>query len=153
MFTLRNVLDALVPSSHVRRAVLFVSNGFSTNVALDDELVQMFETARRADIPVYTVDPRGLVLPEDARVRGRVGAIRRGPVESRPPFRAAVAFPARNTLHRHRCEHRRTGVRKNQSDLMGAIERDRIRQQQLLPLGLLPGAVVRARRTASTTSS
>jgi VWFA-related protein len=74
VFVLGNVVASLAGSRYARRAVVYVSSGFATDVARDNELLAVFESARRADVPIYTIDPRGLVLPEDA-IRGGIGAI------------------------------------------------------------------------------
>lgn len=80
--TLRNVVAALAGSGHARRAMVYVSAGSivpTTPQATDmfytdfDELEDLYETARRADVPIYTIDPRGQAQPEDA-VRGGIGA-------------------------------------------------------------------------------
>jgi VWFA-related protein len=85
--TLRNVAMSLAGSGHSRRAIVFVSSGsvldprMKTNddkllaiELLHDDLQAAYEAARRGDVPIYTVDPRGQVLPEDA-VRGGASAI------------------------------------------------------------------------------
>jgi hypothetical protein len=80
---LKNVATSLAGSGHSRRAIVFVSGGTSIdpfppprNIGelfaarlLRDELDAAYETARRADVPIYTLDPRGQVVPETA-VRG-----------------------------------------------------------------------------------
>lgn len=84
---LRNVADVLAESQSSRRAILFVSGGFlidpdapagqqehSDAAMLRDDLADLFRETRRAGVPIYTIDPRGQVLPEDA-VRGGIGSI------------------------------------------------------------------------------
>ena len=85
--TLRNVATSLAGSGHSRRAIVFVSSGsvldprMKTNedklVAIEllhDDLQAAYDAARRGDVPIYTLDPRGQVLPEDA-VRGGISAV------------------------------------------------------------------------------
>jgi VWFA-related protein len=85
--TLRNVATSLAGSGHSRRAIVFVSSGsvldprMKTNEdkllaieLLHDDLQAAYDAARRGDVPIYTLDPRGQVLPEDA-VRGGASAI------------------------------------------------------------------------------
>lgn len=82
-FSLKNVATSLADSSHPRRAIVLVSAGTPIDPEPDprlveetaasrlirDELDDAFATARRAGVPVYTVDPRGGVTPEEA-IRG-----------------------------------------------------------------------------------
>jgi VWFA-related protein len=80
----RNVIRAVAGSAHPRRAIFWVTAGstirvfdpdpFRRNPLYDDDTNQLFAEARRADVPIYMIDPRGAVLPEDA-VRGGVGAL------------------------------------------------------------------------------
>jgi len=78
---LRNVASSLAGSGHMRRAIVYV--GTMTTIDPDtptgiafftEELMPVFEQAKRSDVPIYTLDPRGIVNPEDA-VRGGIGAI------------------------------------------------------------------------------
>ncbi|HEX5217538.1 MAG TPA: VWA domain-containing protein [Vicinamibacterales bacterium] len=78
---LRNVSASLAGSGHMRRAIVYV--GTMTTIDPDgppgtafftEELMPVFEQAKRSDVPIYTIDPRGIVNPEDA-VRGGIGAI------------------------------------------------------------------------------
>jgi VWFA-related protein len=84
---LRNVATSLSGSGHSRRAIVFVSSGsvldprMKTNEdkllaieLLHDDLAAAYEAARRANVPIYTLDPRGQVLPEDA-VRGGISRL------------------------------------------------------------------------------
>jgi VWFA-related protein len=81
VWTLKNVTTAMAASTHPRRTVVFVSGGVSlgpgeqpalTRLELQDallvfeELEDVYEAARRANVRVYTLDPRGLVTPETA---------------------------------------------------------------------------------------
>lgn len=82
-FVLKNVVMSLAGSGHSRRAVVYVTAGSvvpTTPPATDlpftdfDELREVYDVARRSDVPIYTIDPRGQVVPEDA-VRGGIGNI------------------------------------------------------------------------------
>ena len=65
---LRNVSRSLAGSAHARRAIVFVSGGLVFDPALDAELhaeaMNLFEESARANVPIYTLDPRGAVSPE-----------------------------------------------------------------------------------------
>lgn len=77
---LKNVAMSLAGSSHPRRAIVYVTGGSIISPhpgpGLNDfeELREAYDHARRADVPIYTLDPRGQVLPEDA-IRGGIGSI------------------------------------------------------------------------------
>ncbi len=82
-FVLKNVALSLAWSSHPRRAIIYVTAGLVVptvpnpdNLYPDDfdDLQEVYTLAHRADVPIYTIDPRGQVLPEEA-VRGGIGAI------------------------------------------------------------------------------
>ncbi|MGH9408066.1 MAG: VWA domain-containing protein [Vicinamibacterales bacterium] len=84
-FVLKNTATALAGSGHARRAIVYVSGGttlkpfgstFDPNYSQDfhDDLLDAFDAARRADVPIYTLDPRGAVTPEEA-VRGGISVI------------------------------------------------------------------------------
>jgi VWFA-related protein len=81
-FVLKNVAASLAGSSHPRRAIVYVTAGsiLSTGPTDDicandfDDLQEVYAFARRADVPIYTIDPRGQVLPDEA-VRGGMSAI------------------------------------------------------------------------------
>lgn len=75
---LENVVRSLVGSRHVRRALVFVSAGFNFDPlagrgAGDDEraratemmleLEEIYGLAARANVPMYTLDPRGIPSP------------------------------------------------------------------------------------------
>ncbi len=82
-FTLQNVARSLAGSSHSRRAIFFFSGGSTVepfNPApryppppaveiLQDDIKVIFAEAHRADVPIYAIDPRGNITPDDA-VRG-----------------------------------------------------------------------------------
>ena len=84
---LKNVCDSLARSTYPRKALVYVSEGMtyklddtfpsdfmdfstaSTNATdIFDELKVIFEKAKRAGVPVYPIDPRG--LPDCTSVRG-----------------------------------------------------------------------------------
>lgn len=87
---LRNVANSLADSSHARRTMVLVSGGSTIEpfgelqqgnpqlqveqLTYRDELLKTYDIVRRAGVPIYTLDPRGGVLPEDA-VRGGIGMI------------------------------------------------------------------------------
>ncbi len=85
--TLRTAAIALEGSDHARRAIVYVGAGSpldpNTSLGADekpladmvyDELKMAFDRARRANAPIYTLDPRGMVQPADA-VRGGISSI------------------------------------------------------------------------------
>lgn len=82
--TVRNVVRALAGAAHARRAIFWVTAGSTIkfldpdpakrNVEYDDDTLQLFAEARRADVPLYMIDPRGAVGAEEA-VRGGVGQL------------------------------------------------------------------------------
>lgn len=74
LFVFENVLTSLASSMSSRRMVVYLGNGFRAAPEQDSYLQAIFKLARREDIPIYTIDPRGLVLAEDA-IRGGIGAI------------------------------------------------------------------------------
>lgn len=108
--TLRNTAAALASSGHPRRAVVLVSAGspldlnppinseeFRWSTIMREDLAGAFETARRSNVPIYTLDPRGHTMPEDA-VRGGISAIGQLNLDigagTKPPGRAQAAAPA-----------------------------------------------------------
>ncbi len=83
IMVLNNVAAALAASGHARRAVVLVSGGTTLRPGdsmnseelpefhgmepiVNAELTDAFDTARHAGVPIYTIDPRGLVTPETA---------------------------------------------------------------------------------------
>lgn len=85
--TIVNVTQALAASQHPRRAIVFVSAGVAIDPqsspnteefqwwrAIHEDLETAFGKARQANVPVYTLDPRGHTMPEDA-VREGLGTI------------------------------------------------------------------------------
>jgi VWFA-related protein len=78
---IRNVALSLAGSAHPRRAIVYVGTMVTFDPEQDTEfrpihLNAAFEQAKRSNVPVYTIDPRGLVQPADA-VRGYASNIRR----------------------------------------------------------------------------
>jgi VWFA-related protein len=76
---LRNVVQSLVSSEHARRALVLVSGGYTIdplapigsgeneqglNMMLD--LMALYDEAARANVPIYTLDPRGVVIEDMA---------------------------------------------------------------------------------------
>jgi len=77
---LRYVAEALTGSSHERRAIIYVGGMTtipSTGPGSEDykhELEKAFDKAKRADVPIYTLDPRGNVGVENS-LRHGIGEI------------------------------------------------------------------------------
>ncbi len=133
--TIRTASLALEGSDHARRAIVYVGAGspIDPNAGLRggekpaadmvyDELKAAFDRARRANAPIYTLDPRGLVQQADA-VRGGIGA-----VGSRDDLGAALpgSIPLRLGIQQDMLAAVafNTGGRAftNQSDLTRAVE-------------------------------
>ena len=79
LWDLRNIAGVLANSTHVRRAIIYVGGQTSLDLGAPvgsqesgyagiylQELEETFALARQADVPIYTLDPRGLVTPETA---------------------------------------------------------------------------------------
>lgn len=118
---LKNVAMSLAGSGHSRRAIVYVTGGSIAETAPArggdfDELQDVYETARRANVPIYTLDPRGQVLPEDA-VRGGIGII------ASDSQRTAIAANIKQQQDRLAEVAVNTGGRAftSQSDLMRAV--------------------------------
>jgi VWFA-related protein len=78
-YTLKNVMKALTSSRHARRAIVYISGGTTLDplaplarkehadaTAFFTELRDLFGVALNHGIPIYTLDPRGLVGPDNA---------------------------------------------------------------------------------------
>jgi VWFA-related protein len=123
--TIRNVALSLAGSSHPRRAIVYVGPMPVIDPEMDTEfrpihLKDAFEQAKRSNVPVYTIDPRGMVQPADA-VRGGIGSI--GGIDQP----ATTTSVARNIRHQQEWLHIvavNTGGRAfvNQSNLTQAVE-------------------------------
>jgi VWFA-related protein len=81
-FTFTQVANALAGSPHPRRAIIYAGAGSPLNVTdgdradlvVRDEMLAAYRAAREANVPIYALDPRGMVQPADA-LRGGIGAI------------------------------------------------------------------------------
>lgn len=82
-WVLKNVVASLAGSGHPRRAIVYLTAGSIVPTVPNpdallpddfDDLQEVYQAARRADVPIYTIDPRGQVVPEEA-IRGGIGAI------------------------------------------------------------------------------
>jgi VWFA-related protein len=140
-YAVKNIAKALAGSTHQRRAIVYVSGGspidhqhptlFSEIVMAD--LKDAFEAARRANVPIYSLDPRGLVQPADA-VRGGIGFM----TEAASTYGAMKAIEAQqNNLS---VASINTGGRAfvNQSDLTGAINAIVLENGEFYLLGYYP---------------
>jgi VWFA-related protein len=79
--TIRDIAVSLAGSGHPRRALVYVGTMPTLDFEqtgghryITDWLEPAFEQARRSNVPIYSIDPRGLVQPQDA-VRGGISAI------------------------------------------------------------------------------
>src|SRR4029079_21419 len=77
---LRDVASTLRDVTRVRRIIVYIGEqpaidpNSSDGRAYLDELRDAFDAARRSDTPIYSIDPRGGVTPEEA-VRGGISVI------------------------------------------------------------------------------
>jgi VWFA-related protein len=122
-YAFKNIAKALAGSTHQRRAIVYVSGGSPIDHeasnwtgVVSEELKDAFETARRANVPIYSLDPRGPVQPADA-IRGGIGFMTEAG-SSAAGFKAIEVQQANLTVAAIN-----TGGRAfvNQSDLTGAI--------------------------------
>ena len=68
-WALKNTALALAGSAHPRRAIVYVGGGTPANMSGDpatmwpvfDEYKDAYRVAREANVPIYTLDPRGMV--------------------------------------------------------------------------------------------
>jgi VWFA-related protein len=132
-WVLDNVTANLADSRYVRSGIVLVSAGFVTAVALNNELRTVFDKARRFDVPIYTIDPRGLVTPENA-VRGGIGAI------SDPATRSGIAGRIRGQHETLAAIALNTSGRAflNRSDLTTAIREILIENGSFYLMGYYP---------------
>jgi VWFA-related protein len=72
---MNNIIKSLTRSTHPRKAIVHVTEGmtyaFRPPSEVFDRYVELFEAARRAGLPIYTIDPRG--LPDCSAYRGPCG--------------------------------------------------------------------------------
>lgn len=81
-FSLKQAARALAGSGHPRRAIVLMGAGTPANMSGDagtqwnvfDEFKDVYQTARESNVPIYTIDPRGMVVLADA-IRGGIGRI------------------------------------------------------------------------------
>lgn len=131
---LQNVANSLAGSAFARRAIIYVSDGTiaprgpgapSTPPTPTDFffLKDIYDAARRSDVEVYTIDPRGLTQPERA-VRGGIGAIGGFGQPDGPTVRAAIMSNIRQQQDRLRENAEQTGGRAfvNMNDLPRAVD-------------------------------
>jgi VWFA-related protein len=129
---LKNVALSLGGSSHSRRAIVYVTGGSvvpstfnGPGVGPDDfdELQDAYDTARRADVPIYTLDPRGQILADDV-VRGGMSAIGGFDLPAGESTRARIAANIRQQNDRLAEVAINTGglAFTNQSNLTRAVE-------------------------------
>jgi VWFA-related protein len=60
---MKDILRTLADARESRRAVVLVSNGMLVS-ATQETILETFDLAKRLNIPIYTLDPRGLMAPE-----------------------------------------------------------------------------------------
>ena len=146
-FALKNIARALAGSRHQRRAIIYVGGGSAIDhdeTAWTDpaglDLKAAFEEARRANVPIYSLDPRGMVQPPDA-VRGGIGALNGGGSMSTYAVMKQIQIQ-QNTLA---VTSVNTGGRAflNQSDLTGAIDAIVRENGSFYLLGYYPSPAVR----------
>ena len=136
-FTLKNIVMSLAGSGHARRAMVYVTAGSIVPTVPDpnrrfmddfDDLQELYALAHRADVPIYTIDPRGQVTPEEA-IRGgigNIGVLNQAPGSSSNPgvsARSAIAANLRQQNDRLAEVAINTGGRAftNQSNLTRAV--------------------------------
>ena len=124
-FAFKNVARALAGSTNQRRAIVYVSGGSPIDHeaanwghVVSEDLKDAFEVARRANVPIYSLDPRGPVQPADA-VRGGIGFMNGGGGTSTYNVFKQIQVQQNNLS----TASHNTGGRAfvNQSDLTGAI--------------------------------
>jgi len=129
---LKNVAESLAGSGFARRAIVYVSAGSVAVVAPGAPspapsdylfLRDVYDAARRADTPIYTLDPRGLVQPEQA-VRGGIGVIGGIGMPDASGQRRLIASNIRHQQDRLYENAEQTGGRAfvNRNDLPRAVD-------------------------------
>lgn len=63
LFTMHSVLRSLAASKDSRKVIVFVSEGFSSLNPPSLDVIEVFHEAVQRNIPIYTMDPRGLMAP------------------------------------------------------------------------------------------
>jgi VWFA-related protein len=136
-FVLKNVAQTLAGSEFSRRVIYFVSGGSIAptmpgevppppQVPIPDDHLQLmdaFDAARRADVPIYTIDARGLAQPETA-VRGGIGSIGGIGKADASQQRAMIADNIRKMQRRLREHSGNTGGRsiENRNDYAAVVD-------------------------------
>jgi VWFA-related protein len=138
--TLQSVTASLAGSGHARRAIFFVSGGFPISYDPNDfwyqtvrgELDIVYANAKKADVPIYTIDPRGLISSANS-VRGW------------PPPEPAVLAAVKNQQNYLAEIADNTGGRAlmNRSDLKSAVEEIVQENGSYYLLGYSPDPLVR----------
>lgn len=124
---IRNITASLAGSAHPRRAIVYVTDGSIVGTPAKlcdfDEQLALYEEARRADVPIYTIDPRGQVLPDEA-VRGGISAVGNIDGTVGELQRAHIVENIRHQQDRLVADAINTGGRAftNQSDLTRAVD-------------------------------
>jgi VWFA-related protein len=63
LFMMNNVLRSLAAARDSRHVIVFISEGFPNLNPASPEVAEIFREAVQRNIPVYTMDPRGLMAP------------------------------------------------------------------------------------------
>lgn len=63
LFAMHNVMSSLAAAREPRRVIVLISEGFPIRFPMPPEIVEIFQEAVRQNIPIYTMDPRGLMAP------------------------------------------------------------------------------------------
>ncbi len=63
LFAMRNVMQSLKGAREARKVIVFVSEGFLMPTPLPPEVAEIFRESVRLNIPIETMDPRGLMAP------------------------------------------------------------------------------------------
>jgi VWFA-related protein len=63
LFSMHNVMQSLKSAREPRKVIVFVSEGFPIRFPMPPEILEIFREAVRLNIPIYTMDPRGLMAP------------------------------------------------------------------------------------------
>jgi VWFA-related protein len=63
LFSMHNVMQSLNSAREPRKVMIFVSEGFPLRFPMAPEVPEIFRESIRLNIPIYTMDPRGLMAP------------------------------------------------------------------------------------------